>query len=137
MITIVGLDHVVYRTSNLTQMLKFYCDILGCKVERELPPSKGLVQLRAGNALIDIVPIDSELGKLGGRAPNQNGRNIDHVCLQVAPFEETELLNYLDSNNIAHSEFAERYGAQGFGRSVYIKDPEGNDVELKPFIENG
>ncbi len=135
MITIVGLDHVVYRTSNLGQMLKFYCDVLGCHVERALPPEKGLVQLRAGNALIDIVPIDSELGQLGGKAPSQDGRNIDHVCLQVAPFAESQLLDYLDSNNVVHSGFAERYGAQGFGRSIYIKDPEGNEVELKPSID--
>lgn len=134
MITVIGLDHVVYRTSDLAQMLAFYCEVLGCQVERELPPEKGLVQLRAGNALIDIVPIDSELGRLGGKAPSQDGRNVDHVCLQISPFVEADLVEYLESNNIVHSGFAERYGAEGFGRSIYIKDPEGNDVELKPIL---
>lgn len=134
MIEIVGLDHVVYRTSRLDEMLKFYCDILGCVVERELSPELGLVQLRAGNALVDIVPVDSKLGKQGGKAPSQDGRNVDHVCLQVVQFEEEQLIDYLKLNQIEHSEFSERYGAQGFGRSIYVYDPEGNVVELKPYI---
>jgi len=133
-IEIVGLDHVVYRTSRLDEMLKFYCDILGCVVERELSPELGLVQLRAGNALVDIVPVDSKLGKQGGKAPSQDGRNVDHVCLQVVQFEEEQLIDYLKLNQIEHSEFSERYGAQGFGRSIYVYDPEGNVVELKPYI---
>lgn len=134
MIEIVGLDHVVYRTSRLDEMLKFYCDVLGCVIERELSPELGLVQLRAGNALIDIVPIDSELGKQGGKAPLQDGRNVDHVCLQVMQFEEQRLIDYLKQHQIEHSDFSERYGAQGFGRSIYVYDPEGNVVELKPYV---
>ncbi len=134
MIKVIGLDHVVYRTSKLDKMLAFYCDVLGCHIERELPPELGLVQLRAGNALIDIVPIDSELGKAGGKAPQQDGRNVDHVCLQIEECDEQELKEYLTRHNIECSEFAKRYGAQGFGRTVYIYDPEGNVVELKPYI---
>jgi len=130
-IRILAIDHIVLRTSNLKKMLAFYQDILSCPLERELP-ELGLTQLRAGNALIDIVTVDSELGQLGGKAPQQNGRNVDHFCLQIATFDEQQLHDYLRSHNIATNDFVERYGAQGFGRSVYIEDPEGNVVELKP-----
>ncbi|MBY8079684.1 VOC family protein [Vibrio fluvialis] len=134
MIKIHGLDHIVLRTTKLDQMLHFYQTILGCQLERELP--QGLTQLRAGNALIDIVAVDSELGQLGGKAPEQDGRNVDHFCLQITPVDEGELATFLDGHNIAHSDFAKRYGAQGFGRSVYLDDPEGNVVELKPYVDN-
>ncbi|NOH49361.1 VOC family protein [Vibrio rotiferianus] len=130
-IEVKALDHLVLRTDNLDAMLHFYRDILGCSIERELP-DLGLTQLRAGMAIIDLVTVDSELGKLGGKSPSQNGRNLDHFCLQIAPFEEKELLSYLHQNNVHVAEFTERYGAQGFGRSVYLEDPEGNVVELKP-----
>ncbi len=131
MIDIKGLDHIVLRTQNLEAMLRFYRDILGCQIERSLP-KLGLTQLRAGEALIDIVTVNSELGQLGGAPPTQDGRNIDHFCLQIAPIEEKILIALLEQSSITHSGFAERYGAQGFGRSIYLSDPEGNVVELKP-----
>jgi len=131
MLTIQALDHVVMRTTRLTEMLAFYRDFLGCPLERELDPEVGLVQLRAGTGLIDLVPVDSELGRLGGGPPKQDGRNVDHVCLRIDAIDEQALLQHLDEAGIEHSEFAERYGAEGFGRSVYINDPEGNVVELK------
>ena len=131
MLEVQAIDHVVIRTTKMAEMLAFYRDFLGCPLERELDPDVGLVQLRAGSGLIDLVPVDSELGKLGGGPPQQDGRNMDHVCLRIASVSEQGLLQLLDEAGIEHSEFAERYGAQGFGRSVYIHDPEGNVVELK------
>ena len=130
MIEIITIDHIVLRTANLEAMLQFYCEVLKCPVERELP-ELGLVQLRAGEALIDIVPVDSELGRAGGKAPSQDGRNLDHVCLRIKSVSESDLEAYLRSHNITAPEFAERYGAEGFGRSIYIEDPEKNIVELK------
>ena len=69
MIEVVGIDHIVLRTTKLKAMLDFYSGLLGCKVERESPPETGLTQLRAGNALIDLVTVKSRLGKLGGGTP--------------------------------------------------------------------
>ena len=130
MIEVKAIDHIVLRTSNLGAMLNFYCDVLNCSVERELE-ELGLVQLRAGSALIDIVPVDSELGRAGGKAPSQDGRNLDHFCLKIGLVTKAELVAYLSNNSVAVPEFSERYGAEGFGDSVYINDPEGNVVELK------
>jgi len=131
MIVVQSIDHVVLRTTDLSAMLHFYQRVLGCPIERTLP-DLGLTQLRAGESIIDLVVVDSELGQLGGKAPQQDGRNLDHFCLQIAAFDEHELVDYLNQYDIEVTEFAERYGAQGFGRSAYIEDPEGNVVELKP-----
>ncbi|GEM77294.1 VOC family protein [Vibrio sagamiensis] len=125
------IDHVVLRTSRLPEMLQFYQHMLGCNIERELT-ELGLTQLRAGNAIIDIITVDKPLGQLGGEPPSQNGRNLDHFCLQIEYLDEAELLKYLHQHHVQTEEFTERYGAQGYGRSIYIKDPEGNIVELKP-----
>lgn len=125
-----GIDHVVLRTAHFDAMKSFYCEVLNCVIERELPDI-GLIQLRAGAALIDLVPKDSKLDRLGGAAPNQGGRNMDHLCLQVEKIEESELKAYLLFNKVEVEEFADRYGAEGFGRSLYITDPDGNVVELK------
>ena len=131
MIEILQIDHVVLRTSNTKAMLQFYCDVLGCVIERELPEETGLIQLRAGDALIDLVPTDSELGRQGGGQPDLSHPNMDHICLQISPRKESHILNWLDQHNISHSGFEQRYGAQGMGASIYIKDPEGNTVELR------
>lgn len=130
MIEIIAIDHVVLRTNQLTEMMHFYCDILGCVEERRLD-DLGLVQLRAGAGLIDLVDIDSVLGRQGGAAPGTEGHNLDHVCLRIASIDEQVLRNYLAQHGINSKEFAERYGATGFGRSIYIEDPQGNVVELK------
>lgn len=131
MIEITGVDHIVLRTSHLEDMLYFYSTILGCPIERRLSPEFGLVQLRAGNALIDLVTVDSELGRAGGGPPTEGDNNMDHFCLQVSPQPEEEISRYLASYGIEVGPFKRRYGAQGYGNSVYLHDPEGNIVELR------
>jgi glyoxylase I family protein len=130
MLKLEAIDHLVLRARNLPRMLTFYCDVLGCAVEREVP-ELGLTQLRAGNALIDLVGVDGELGKLGGSAPGPEGRNLDHFCLRIAAVAEEDLTSYLQSRGVNVPDFSKRYGAQGYGNSIYIEDPEGNTVELK------
>jgi glyoxylase I family protein len=131
MIRVRMIDHVVLRTSQTTAMVQFYSDVLGCKVERNLPAETGLVQLRAGKSLIDLVAVDSELGRTGGGPPSLTGNNMDHFCLQISAQPEQEISRYLASHGIEAGAFERRYGAQGFGNSVYLLDPEGNIVELR------
>lgn len=131
MFEVAGIDHIVLRTTKLQAMLEFYAGILGCEVERETSPETGLTQLRAGNALIDLLVVDSHLGKLGGGVPTQTENNVDHFCLQLKPILEEEIKAHLESKGVEAGEFEDRYGAQGFGKSVYIKDPDGNVVELR------
>ena len=125
---IVGIDHIVLRVNDLDKSLAFYRDVLGCTLERELP-DPGLYQLRAGAQLVDLVPVGSKLG--GDAAPDPARRNQDHFCLQISPFDAERLGDYLGDNGIAMGEIGERYGADGYGPSVYITDPDGNTVELK------
>ncbi len=134
MIEVAGIDHIVLRTTKLDKMLNFYCGVLGCKIERETSREIGITQLRAGNALIDLLTVDSRLGKLGGGPPTQTENNVDHFCLQLKSITEESIKSHLESHEILEEEFADRYGAQGVGRSIYIQDPEGNTVELRSQI---
>ncbi|MEP1469727.1 MAG: VOC family protein [Halieaceae bacterium] len=131
MLELAGLDHIVLRTTRFAQMLDFYCGVLGCVIERKTSPELGLTQLRAGEALIDLVTVDSELGRVGGGSPAATGNNLDHFCLQLKPVSEEAILQHLSEHGIEGGEFASRYGAQGQGNSIYIKDPDGNTVELR------
>jgi len=134
MLNIVGIDHIVLRTNKLEEMLHFYCEVLSCHIERETEPSVGLTQLRAGNALIDIVTLESELGRQGGNAPTMQHNNLDHFCLQLSPISENSLIKHFKQHNVELPEFERRYGAQGYGLSVYIKDPQGNTIEIRSQI---
>jgi glyoxylase I family protein len=131
MIRIKSLDHVVIRAADSAALTAFYCDVLGCTVERTSAPETGLTQLRAGAALIDIVAVDSKLGRAGGAAPRSEGRNMDHFCVLLKQFDEAAIREHLAHFDVSASPLQQRYGAQGYGPSIYIEDPEGNTVELK------
>lgn len=130
MFDILQIDHLVLRVVDLNNMLHFYCDTLGCTVERRLDDI-GLVQLRAGQSQIDLVPVDSELGRAGGAAPGKEGRNLAHFCLRIEPFDEAAIRDQLAAHGIEAGAVETRFGADGYGPSIYVTDPEGNVVELK------
>src|SRR5207342_3677832 len=124
------IDHVVLRVRDAAAMQAFYCDVLGCSVERR-QDGIGLIQLRAGHSLMDLVPVDGKLGRMGGAAPGAGGRNLDHLCLRVDPFDPEAIQSYLRASGVEIGESGLRYGAEGEGPSQYLSDPEGNVVELK------
>ena len=130
MIRIREIDHLVLRVVDLERMLRFYCGALGCSVERR-QDAIGLVQLRAGRSLIDLVPVDGKLGKAGGAAPGAEARNLDHFCLRVESFDEAGIRGHLERHGVEAGQVESRYGAEGEGPSIYLADPEGNVVELK------
>lgn len=125
-----GIDHLVLRVIDLDAMLRFYVDVLGCRIERR-QDEIGLVQLRAGGSLIDLVPVDGKLGRMGGAAPGSEGRNMDHFCLRVEPFDAGAIRAHLAAHGVGAGPTESRYGAEGEGPSIYLADPEGNVVELK------
>ncbi|MCW8950525.1 MAG: VOC family protein, partial [Sedimenticola sp.] len=94
MIHIREIDHLVLRIVDLDAMLHFYCSALGCTVERR-KDDIGLIQLRAGRSLIDLVTIDGQLGRAGGAAPDKDARNLDHFCLRIDPFDEAGIRAHL------------------------------------------
>jgi catechol 2,3-dioxygenase-like lactoylglutathione lyase family enzyme len=130
MIRLKGLDHIVLRIADKARMTAFYCDVLGCRVDRDRP-ELGLTHLRAGAALIDLVTLDGPLGRMGGAAPGAEARNLDHFCLGVQDFDEAAIRAHLAQAGVAVADSGLRYGAEGDGPSLYIRDPEGNTVELK------
>lgn len=130
MIRIRDIDHLVLRVVDPGKMLRFYCEALGCTVERR-QDDIGLIQLRAGRSMIDLVPVNSKLGRAGGEPPRHDGRNLDHFCLRVEPFDEAQIRSHLGIHGIEAGKVESRYGAEGEGPSLYLCDPEGNVVELK------
>ena len=124
------LDHVVLRVRDVAAMEAFYCGVLGCRVERR-QDAIGLIQLRAGQSLIDLVDVEGRLGRMGGAAPGTEGHNMDHLCLRAEPFDREAIVAHLQAHGVRVGDFGSRYGAEGEGPSQYLYDPEGNLVELK------
>jgi catechol 2,3-dioxygenase-like lactoylglutathione lyase family enzyme len=120
MLKLRGIDHVVLRVRDIDAMRRFYCDVLGAE-HVAWRPKLALSHLRAGSAMIDLVIADS--------APA--GRNMDHFCLRVEPFDAQAIVAYLERSGVRVGEVRQRFGAEGNGTSIYLTDPEGNTVELK------
>lgn len=108
-----GLDHVVLLVGDMETARRFYCEVVGCSVDRELP-QYGMLQLRAGSSLIDLVDTSSEDGAWG-RPPVEGGRNMDHVCLATAGFELEPMRAHLAAHGIEIAEEGIRCGATGNG----------------------
>jgi len=130
MIQIRDIDHIVLRVVDLDAMVTFYTQVLGCAIERR-QDEIGLTQLRAGRSLVDLVPVDGKLGQAGGAAPGKEGRNVDHFCFRVEPFDAASIHRHLAAHGVEAGKVESRYGAEGEGPSIYLNDPEGNTVELK------
>lgn len=124
------IDHVVIRVRDLEKMVGFYRDVLGCAVDKRRD-DLGLVHMRAGDSLIDLISVDGRLGRSGGAPPARAGRNMDHFSLRIEPFGEAEIRAHLKSHDITAGATQTNYGADGVGLSIYVEDPEGNTIELK------
>ena len=130
MICIREIDHLVLRVVDVEKMLRFYCEVLECRIERR-QDDIGLIQLRAGRSMIDLVPVAGKLGQTGGAPPGKEARNLDHFCLRVEPFDEESIRVHLARHGVEAGPIELRFGAEGEGPSMYLADPEGNVVELK------
>ncbi len=129
--TVQQIDHLVLRVADLPRAVAFYVQVLGCPVVRRRD-DLGLVHLRAGSALVDLVSLDGPLGRAGGAAAGADGRNVDHLCLRIDPFDEAALRTHLRTHGVPHGEDTPtNFGAEGTGPSIYLQDPDGNTVELK------
>jgi glyoxylase I family protein len=127
--TIRHIDHVVIRTTDPAAMARFYCEALGCTVEKE-QADIGLTQLRAGRSMIDLLAVGSTIDRADSGTPGE-GRNMDHLCLRVEPYDSAQLVAHLTAHGARLGTEGRRYGADGYGQSLYLFDPDGNMVELK------
>ena len=124
LLRIAEIDHVVFRCRDQAKMLDFYTKVMGLAEERRIAQI-GLIQLRAGRSMIDLVPI-------GGDESRDGGRNVDHVCLGIETTDMPTLADHLKASGVeVMGDPATRYGAHGMGLSIYVRDPEGNILELK------
>ena len=105
---IVGIDHIVLRATDPAGLERFYLDALGLSLEKR---QDKLVQLRAGHALIDIVPAD-EPGPADGTS-RTGAANLDHLCLRVEPFDAAAIAVHFANKGVACGVPDSRYGAQG------------------------
>jgi catechol 2,3-dioxygenase-like lactoylglutathione lyase family enzyme len=118
--TIKQIDHVVLYVRDQEASVRFYEDVLGCTVVRR-NPAANLVHLSAGSSMLDLLPLPE----------GETGRNMDHVALQIDPFDPEALSAHLAAHGISHGEIKPRFGAEGIGPSLYFDDPDGNTIELK------
>ena len=130
MLKIKQIDHLVLRALDVEAMMAFYVDVIGCSLEK-MQKEAGLYHLRAGSSLIDLIIVDTRPGKIDGVTPGKEGRNLDHFCLSIDPFDTDQIIRHLKSKGIDPGKVESRYGAEGYGPSIYVTDPEGNVVELK------
>ena len=125
-----GIDHVVLRVRDRAVAEAFYMDVIGCTLERR-QEHIGMTQLRAGSSLIDLVDIDGVLGRQGGAAPGVEGRNLDHFCLAIEGFDLETVKAELQAKGVMLGDEGQRHGASGLSVSIYLKDPDGNGLELR------
>ena len=129
--TVERIDHLVFRVQNLQTSIDFYRAVLGCEVVRQRD-DLGLIHLRAGASMIDLISIDGHLGRKGGAMAGTTGRNVDHLCLRVEPFDESAIVAHLQRHGVLpHGPAEPNFGAEGDGLSLYFSDPDGNVIELK------
>lgn len=120
---IVGLDHVVLNVADVERALAFYCDELGLAPER-------VDEWRRGDVLFPSVRVDAET-ILDLLAAPRSGENCDHLCLVVEPVD-LEAVRVSGRFEVVDGP-AIRFGARGNGTSLYVKDPDGNTVELRHY----
>jgi glyoxylase I family protein len=124
-----AIDHVVLIVDDLEAAVKWYAEVVGAVEEHSLREF-GMVQLRAGASMIDLVDAASKEGKWA-RPPVEGGRNLDHLCLEVGPVTKQAMKSHLTRHGLEIEEEGLRMGAKGQGYSWYIRDPWDHQIELK------
>ena len=129
--SLVGIDHVVFLVDDLPRAVRWYGEVLGCQ-PGYCYPALGMEQLWCGAAL--IVLWDVTASRRGDRPSRRcsGGRNVDHVCLALRPFDGAAMRAHLHAHMAWRSlQEALHGGARGMGNSFYVVDPWGNRLELK------
>jgi glyoxylase I family protein len=124
-----GIDHILLLVNGMNPAVRFYTEVLGCTVEDALP-QYGMLQLRAGAALIDLVDISAPEAAWA-KPPVAGGRNFDHLCLALGVHDEAALRRHLARHHVEIIEEGVHGGSRGESLSLYIRDPSGNVIELK------
>lgn len=127
--SLVGIDHVVFLVDDLQRATRWYCDVLGCQPGYSYP-GLGMEQVWCGAALIVLWDI-THTGAAKAVPPVRGGRNVDHICIALSPFDDAEMRAHLRAHDVTVVQEASHGGARGMGNSFYVLDPWGNKLELK------
>ena len=127
MLHVEALDHIVLAVADVGRSLAWYCGALG------LAPVR-VDQWRAGDAPFPSVRVSAgtiiDIVEVGEGAPA--GRNVDHFCLVVAA-EDLAAVRASDAFEIVRDPDFALYGARGLADGLYVRDPDGNEVELRAY----
>jgi catechol 2,3-dioxygenase-like lactoylglutathione lyase family enzyme len=128
------MDHIVLNVSDIERSLKFYIEVLGLKGER-------IDEFKAGKVGFPSVRINQDtlidLSRTERPAANHSKTdkaeaNLNHFCLVAEAVDLTKVVGYLKSQNVAiRTGPISRWGARGRATSVYILDPDGNEIEIR------
>lgn len=127
--SLVGLDHVVFLVDDMERALEFYGEVLGCQPGYSYP-NIGMEQVWCGSALIVLWDV-THPGAASAIPPVAGGRNVDHVCIALSPFDHDAMRAHLRAHDVEIVQEAFHGGSRGMGHAFYVRDPFGNKLELK------
>lgn len=123
MVRVIGFDHIVINVGDVEKSLAWYCGVLGLDPER-------VEEWRRGEVFFPSARVN-EHTVIDLFATERSGQNADHFCLVVEP---TDLQALVDAGQLEVLEGpVPRWGAQGTAQSIYVRDPDGNTVELRHY----
>jgi catechol 2,3-dioxygenase-like lactoylglutathione lyase family enzyme len=125
MVKVVELDHLVLNCANVDRSLAWYCGALGLEGVR-------VDEWRAGTAPFPSVRINDRT-IIDLVAGERSGVNMDHVCLVIDPTDLTALAATGEFDVLGDGPISGLFGARGLATSLYVRDPEGNTVELRSY----
>ncbi|GAA1911227.1 VOC family protein [Streptantibioticus ferralitis] len=127
---VIDFDHLVLNVADIERSLSFYCGPLG------LAPVR-VDEWRAGKAPFPSVRVSPTtiIDLVQGPSDSVQGSNVDHICLVVEPLDWQQVI---DSGEFTVLDGpGPRFGARGTAQSLYVRDPDGNTVELRWYPEEG
>ena len=117
-----GLDHIVLNVADAERSMRWYCDRLGLEPER-------YEEWKAGDAPFVSVRID-EGTIIDLFETERSGENLNHFALWATG----DLESIVAHDDVELVRRAPRvFGARGWGSAVYVRDPDGNEVELRQY----
>lgn len=132
-VSVKDFDHLVLTVRDVERSLEFYSGLLGLEPVR-------VAEWRAGEVPFPSVRVSpTTLIDLFGRRTTEpvvpTVPNVDHICLVVEPLDWQHVLDAAVFTVLEGP--VERFGARGTANSVYVRDPDGNRVELRWYPQDG
>jgi catechol 2,3-dioxygenase-like lactoylglutathione lyase family enzyme len=129
MVRVIGFDHLVLCCSDVERSLAWYVDELGLEPVR-------VDEWRDGKVLFPSVRIDATT-IIDLLAAERSGTNVDHVCLVIEPEDLALLAASGRFDIVGDGPVDGLFGARGIASSLYVRDPDGNVVELRAYDRKG